>query len=61
MYSASACSHIENYLVMHHTLLWPLIDYTPDLVTEADNIYKKELGIEVTETVEYDDAATVAM
>ena len=46
---------------MHHTILWNLISYSPDLLTEADNLYKKELGIEVDDSINYDDPATVFM
>ncbi|CAD8133924.1 unnamed protein product [Paramecium pentaurelia] len=61
LYSASACPHIQNYLVMHHTIMWNLISYSPDLLTEADNIYKKELGIEIDDSIQYNDPATVSM
>lgn len=31
--------------------MWNLISYSPDLLTEADNIYKKELGIEIDDSI----------
>ncbi|CAD8133754.1 unnamed protein product [Paramecium octaurelia] len=61
LYSASACPHIQNYLAMHHTILWNLISYSPDLLTEADNLYKMELGIEVDNSKSYNDPATTSM
>ncbi|CAD8204809.1 unnamed protein product [Paramecium octaurelia] len=60
-YSVSACSKIENYLIIHSNLLWDLISYTPDLLAEANNSFKKEMGLEVTDDIIFDDPNTVSL
>lgn len=40
---------------MHHTVLWPLVSYQADLITEADNLVKQEAGITVVVTKTYDE------
>lgn len=42
------------YLILHHSVLWSLVSYTPDLVTEAENLVKEEAGIAVSTTNSYD-------
>jgi len=32
--------YLIGYLILHHSVLWPLVSYTPDLVTEAENLVK---------------------
>lgn len=61
LYSASACSQISGYLTMHHTVLWQLTLYRPDLLTEADNLYRAELGLSVSYSESYDDPSVVSM
>ncbi|CAD8105157.1 unnamed protein product [Paramecium primaurelia] len=61
MYSASACSLIEHYLVIHSSLLWNLISYVPDLKLEAFEQQQRDLNIEVTDKIYYDDPNLVQM
>lgn len=35
--SVSVCPLITGYLIMHHSLLWPINDYEPDLISESEN------------------------
>ncbi|CAD8136441.1 unnamed protein product [Paramecium octaurelia] len=46
LYSASVCGRIKNYLIIHSSLIWPLISYTPDFASEAQDIYRQDLGLE---------------
>lgn len=43
-------------MVIHHTLLWKLFNYIPDLLLEAENLVKSESGIAVDNIIYYDDA-----
>ncbi|CAD8126168.1 unnamed protein product [Paramecium sonneborni] len=61
MYSASACSLIEHYLVIHSSLLWNLISYIPDLKLEAYKQQQRDFNIEFTDTRNYDDPNTAKM
>lgn len=54
--SASVCSRISGYLIIHSTLLWDLLSYKPDLFTEAQNLVKVEAGITVDTTKIYEDS-----
>lgn len=29
---------------MHHTVLWPLLEYEPDLIEESDNLILEDEG-----------------
>ncbi|CAD8135476.1 unnamed protein product [Paramecium octaurelia] len=49
LYSASVCSRIENYLVIHSSIIWDAISYTPDFVTESEAIYNQDLGLGIEE------------
>ncbi|CAD8160859.1 unnamed protein product [Paramecium octaurelia] len=60
-YSASACFLIEGYLIIHNTLLWDLISYTPNLYEEADKILKKEMGLEVGGDIVFDNPNAVSL
>ncbi|CAD8201167.1 unnamed protein product [Paramecium pentaurelia] len=60
-YSVSACSLIENYLIIHSNLLWNMISYFPDLFTEANNSFKKEMGLDVSNDIIFDDPNTVSL
>ena len=42
--SASVCPLIDGYLILHHTVLWPLIGYEPDLIAEAETFVDIENG-----------------
>ncbi|CAD8141086.1 unnamed protein product [Paramecium pentaurelia] len=53
--SASVCSRISGYLIIHSTLLWDLLSYKSDLFTEAQNLVKVEAGITVDTTKIYED------
>jgi hypothetical protein len=33
----SIFSNYLGYLIMHHSVLWPLTSYEPDLIEESDN------------------------
>ncbi|CAD8138496.1 unnamed protein product [Paramecium pentaurelia] len=46
LYSASVCGRIKHYLIIHSSLIWPLISYTPDFSSEAQDIYRQDLGLE---------------
>ncbi|CAK93904.1 unnamed protein product (macronuclear) [Paramecium tetraurelia] len=35
-YSSNACQYVTNYLVIHHTVLWELLSYEPDLQWEVN-------------------------
>ena len=37
MYSQSACSRINHFMIMHNIILWQVTNYKPDLILEADN------------------------
>ena len=37
--------YILGYLVMHHSLLWPLLEYEPDLIEESDNLILEDEGL----------------
>lgn len=30
---------------MHHSLLWPLLEYEPDLIEESDNLILEDEGL----------------
>lgn len=34
-----------DYLIIHSSLLWPIIDYVPDFSAEAQDIYRVDLGL----------------
>ncbi|CAK68482.1 unnamed protein product (macronuclear) [Paramecium tetraurelia] len=55
MYSASACSLIEHYLVIHSSLLWNLTSYIPDLQLEAFQQQQRDLNIIDTDDINFDD------
>ncbi|CAD8103179.1 unnamed protein product [Paramecium sonneborni] len=40
-YSSNACQYITNYLIIHHTVLWELLSYEPDLEKEANEFILK--------------------
>ncbi|CAD8137956.1 unnamed protein product [Paramecium pentaurelia] len=45
LYSASVCSRIENYLIIHSSIIWDVISYKPDFVQESEDIYNFDLGL----------------
>lgn len=42
--SASVCPLIDGYLILHHTILWPLVGYKPDIIVEAEAFVDLENG-----------------
>ncbi|CAD8140727.1 unnamed protein product [Paramecium octaurelia] len=55
--SASVCSRITGFLIIHHSLLWTLLDYSPDVVSEAQIKVQIEAGVEFSESRIYQDTS----
>ncbi|CAK81085.1 unnamed protein product (macronuclear) [Paramecium tetraurelia] len=51
--SISVCPLITGYLIMHHSVLWPLVDYQPDMIEESDNLILEDEGQYIEETPTY--------
>ncbi|CAD8146746.1 unnamed protein product [Paramecium pentaurelia] len=54
--SASVCSRITGFLIIHHSILWKLLEYSPDIVTEAQRKVEIEAGVEFQESKTYQDS-----
>ncbi|CAD8048687.1 unnamed protein product [Paramecium primaurelia] len=54
--SASVCSRITGFLIIHHSILWKLLEYSPDILREAQRKVEIEAGVEFQESKTYQDS-----